>query len=551
MKTSENLIVLRVILGGFCILLFQFGKALYNLIIRLSVLFSLTSQMWWLFFFVMLVALLFFTLLLLTWTSLRGKMLSFGSWIIHLFPSSKKVLIVLIVFFAVAFSLLALMPIEVFFDMSVLRWFLYWIITIFVSMWVKRGWSNLEWLNILAGSLLITGSVYRIFQFLPDISTYPFSLSWSEGSRFYYASLFFSEKIYGMQVPPSTLHPTRYLMQAVPFFIETLPLWFHRLWQVLLWLGTLWGTAFLLKRRLKIKSPRWSWIIIFWAFLFVWQGPIYYHLLVMVMIILWGFNPKRFWLSLFIVIAASAWAGISRLNWFPVPGMLAATLYFLEKSKGQERIWKYLLPPALWVLVGTGVALVSQSLYILWSGNDPAQFASSFFSDLLWYRLFPNSTYSLGVLTGAILVSVPVVCVLVYRFQQFSRKPHLVRLLGISAILAVLLLGGLVVSVKIGGGSNLHNLDAYLAILLVVVAYFYFGQVAPILKKECNFPPNSVNLLLILIPVFITLSTSTHFMRFSKVVTAESLIKMQKNINRALVDGGEVLFISERQLLTI
>jgi hypothetical protein len=39
-------------------------------------------------------------------------------------------------------------------------------------------------------------------------------------------------------------------------------------------------------------------------------------------------------------------------------------------------------------------------------------------------------------------------------------------------------------------------------------------------------------------------------MRFSKVVTSDSLIKMQKNINRALVDGGEILFISERQLLS-
>jgi hypothetical protein len=39
--------------------------------------------------------------------------------------------------------------------------------------------------------------------------------------------------------------------------------------------------------------------------------------------------------------------------------------------------------------------------------------------------------------------------------------------------------GGLVVSVKIGGGSNLHNLDAYLALLLVTTLLINFNQLVP------------------------------------------------------------------------
>ena len=107
--------------------------------------------------------------------------------------------------------------------------------------------------------------------FLPDISVYPFSLGWSEASRYYYASLFFSEKIYGQNITPSTLHPTRYLLQSVPFIIDGLPLWFHRFWQVLLWLVGLFGSAFLLARRLKIPHRFWIWIFSMWVFLFLWQ----------------------------------------------------------------------------------------------------------------------------------------------------------------------------------------------------------------------------------------------------------------------------------------
>ena len=40
-------------------------------------------------------------------------------------------------------------------------------------------------------------------------------------------------------------------------------------------------------------------------------------------------------------------------------------------------------------------------------------------------------------------------------------------------ILLIFFAGGIVVSVKIGGGSNLHNMDAFLVFLLVAAVYFY------------------------------------------------------------------------------
>ncbi|MGD8732543.1 MAG: hypothetical protein PVH92_11735, partial [Anaerolineales bacterium] len=72
---------------------------------------------------------------------------------------------------------------------------------------------------VFSAVALAFGVLYRISIFSADISTYSFSLGWSEASRYYYASLFLSERIYGISVPPSVLHPTRYLIQAIPFLI--------------------------------------------------------------------------------------------------------------------------------------------------------------------------------------------------------------------------------------------------------------------------------------------------------------------------------------------
>ncbi len=141
-----------------------------------------------------------------------------------------------------------------------------------------------------------------------------------------------------VQVPPTVLHPSRYLMQAAPFLIPGSPIWLHRLWQVLLWIVMPLLTGYVLMRRLDISDRLQRWMVVAAVFLYLGIGPVYYHLLVPVVLILWGFhslpahsNKLRFAISLLVVLLASAWAGISRINWFPVPGSLAVTLILLEE----------------------------------------------------------------------------------------------------------------------------------------------------------------------------------------------------------------------------
>src|SRR4030042_3881399 len=95
----------------------------------------------------------------------------------------------------------------------------------------RQAWPRQSWGAALLLTTLGYGTAYKLASFIPDVSTYPFSLGWSEASRYYYASLWFSKQVYGLSVPPSVLHPSRYLLQSIPFLISGSSLWFSRFWQ--------------------------------------------------------------------------------------------------------------------------------------------------------------------------------------------------------------------------------------------------------------------------------------------------------------------------------
>jgi len=452
---------------------------------------------------------------------------------------------------------LAILPVVImgpagrFFEGLTMRLGMFWVLTwigAWLSLAVRPGGRVLARIPTAA---VLLGAFYQFATYLAGISSYPFTLGWSEASRYYYASLFLSQSIYGIQAAPSVLHPSRYLMQAVPFLIPNSPIWLHRLWQVVLWIGTSAGSGYLLARRLGIPRRHMRWIFVTWAGLFLLQGPVYYHLLVSVILVVWGFDPKRFWRSMIVVLAASVWAGISRINWIPVPGLLAVTLYLLETPTDASPWWRYGLRPALWVCVGGLVGLAAQATYIALSGNAASDFGSSFFSELLWYRLFPSQTFPLGILPATILASLPL-AIVIYRY--LARRPgsiDSIRILGVGAALGVLLGGGLVVSVKIGGGSNLHNLDAYVSLLLLVAAYAYFGRVeADHGDPSPTTSPAWLNALIGLIPMLFILGTGAPIESHDPTQTMTALDTIQARTAAAVQSGKDVLFVSERQLLT-
>ena len=116
----------------------------------------------------------------------------------------------------------------------------------------------------------------------------------------------------------------------------------------------------------------------------------------------------------------------------------------------------------------------------------------------------------------------------------------------------IFFVGGLVVSVKIGGGTNLHNMDAYLVLLLVLGLALAFGAYAPTASKSLSYFKIAPALLtaLLLMPVLLAVLSGEPLALPSRQISAEVLAQIQTAADEALAQGGDVLFISQRHLLT-
>lgn len=416
-----------------------------------------------------------------------------------------------------------------------------------------KALRRLDWHVAFAFVLLAQGFIYQTYGIFAITSANPFSMGYSEAGRHYYASMFFAEKLYGMELPLPFLHPSRYLLLSVPFLADGLPLWVHRFWQALLWFGLTLGASLSLARFSRTRG--WTFILFaVWAFLFFFQGAVYYHLHVMVILILAGVsikNPRR---SLVFILLASIWAGISRVNWFPVPSMLAIAIYILE-TPVNDRGWKYWLDPIIWGASGLVAALVSQFVYIQISGNaDVSAFGSSFTSDLIWSRLLPNETFPMGILPGILLVSAPLFVALYQMLRGKTSALHPLRWLALIAMLVVLFIGGAIVSTKIGGGGDLHNMDAYLVMLSVLAVAFWSGRVsaesAASPKGEAKPMWGKVGWSVVaaglLIPLGFAIRHIGFYPSFDKSIAEKDIQLLQETLE----NGGEILFITERQLIT-
>jgi len=439
-------------------------------------------------------------------------------------------------------------------EMPFVRIFFYVIFVLAGAVMLSVWKQDRTWAEMLPVSFLLLAAVYNAASYLPNVSTYPLALGWSETSRYYYSSTFFSESIYGQDLPWPHNHFSRYLMQAAPFFFPALPLWAHRLWQVMLQIVFPYFTGFVLSRRLKLGTRRETLLLTLWAGLFFFQGPVFYQMLVMVMLVLALFDSRRVWRSFIVVVLASIWAGFTRINWVPMPGLIAAALYFMERQvegRDTKAIASYLLPPALWVAVGGGVGWVTQNWYFLNSGLPREVIFGFIESELLWYRLWPNLSYRPGILPGILLVSGPGLVFVLLTVRGWKKRWHPLRLLGLGAMLLVLFVGGLVVSVKIGGGTNLHNLDAYLIVLLMVLVYLYYGKFVNACGEERPQRPAWFHLnLIVIIPALFAVLFGGQVAKLDFEMAERVLDRIQLYVDQAGAKEGEILFVTQRHLIT-
>lgn len=492
-------------------------------------------------------------LLSLTWSRYCERLLSFAEFPEYISPTGVGIGLVTVSI--MGFTVLFMLPF-VQSRISELGWMRFLILWSFslLGMWgIKLLRRETSWFVALLAIVLCQSTLHLLLVYWPRVTEYPFAMGWSETSRFYFPSLFLSEKVYGREYPWPILHPTLHLLLAPPYLFDA-PLWFHRFWQVAIRYLLVGAVVPVLLARLSIPGRATRWLVGLWMFLFLFMGPVYFHLTIPVILVLLGFSSTDDWRTWIVVILASIWCGWSRLNWYPMPGMIAAVLYLMEVPYRGKSVEGYLLKPALWFVIGTATAYAAQRAYIALSGiPDSGIFYTSLSSDLLWYRLWPNSSYFLGILPAAILASLPVWIVMIVVIRSRKKDWHPVRLVLIFVALLVLFLGGLVVSLKIGGGANLHNMDAYFSLLLIVFAYLVFARYKPEHEETARPVPLHWLLLLALIvmPAWSYLQFNIGFRNENPARTQNVLADLQRYVDQVHEQNKEILFITQRHLISM
>jgi hypothetical protein len=181
---------------------------------------------------------------------------------------------------------------------------------------------------------------------------------------------------------------------------------------------------------------------------------------------------------------------------------------------------------------------------------DPV-YGTALSQPLLWYRLLPSATNPLGVLPALVMAVGPLLGLLAWAVVRRALPWDRWVCLGSAAVLAAFLGVGLVASVKIGGGSNLHNLDMFL-ISLVLLAAMALMRLRSKANLRVGTLPEARQVLLVLcvaVPAWLTVRQGGPLVLPARA-NVEQALKQAREAIQAAADEGAVLFLDQRQLLT-
>ena len=410
------------------------------------------------------------------------------------------------------------------------------------------------WKRFTAGGIL-AAAVYGIALRLALVTDYPFKLGWSEGNRLWDYSLYFTRDHYtvvGGFEYPSYLAPGRHGLWGLPFLLPNVTIAAVRFWDALLWFvpSLMLGYAFFWPVRkwtdnLKLGS------LVLLTFLFINQGPIYAPLLISATVIAFGVHPEKPVRSLLLTALACFYAGMSRWTWFVAPALWSGLVCLLEAGpQKDQQWWQRAARPVVYGLAGLGGGFLSLAV----SGNSLLQSGENssiaYSQPLLWYRLFPNATYPLGVLPATLIAVGPLVGLLLWALLSKRLRWDWLQWFGAAGVLLSTLIVGIVISVKIGGGSNLHNLDMFLlSLLFTVVSGFRIVATRTDEPESLPLLARVLVMSLVFIPAWALYRTGAP-LQLPNEQTIRLALHDMNDIVYARANEGDVLFLDQRQLLT-
>ena len=418
-----------------------------------------------------------------------------------------------------------------------------------------------RWFLWFCAALVLGGLGLELYQYAGTVSNYPLTTYWSESNRIYSASLVYSLRIYGQQLQWPWLDPARSILDGLVLLLPGSQIWMFRFWLAFLSLGVTCLASIMIISRLGPISGKTlekcgllTAILIGWGILFFLQGPVYYHVLLGVVPVLWLFDRRKPARMLFVILAASAWEGLSRVNWFWMPAITAVLLYLLVTPVDGKKLFAYLKWPVLWLLAGASASGLTYWLFINVT-HYPVVFFNpqmryAFFSSKLW----PNSAFLLGLIPGMALVSFPLLLLIAPVMIKRFRSMHWLRSLLIVGILVVFFAGSTYVSRRAGGGYDLHNYDTFMVLFFITGLYAGLGCIVWEHAEEKftlpGFLPAFTLLLLLAVPFgFAVRNIHPAAPKLSRQQTTALLGDIQGILAKVEPSQGTVLFIDQRQLL--
>ena len=468
------------------------------------------------------------------------------------------------------------------------RLFVWFIVAITLAILLSKNEEKLISFSALLLSVLLSGTFFSLASIFSNATSYPFNLYWSDGNRLWDYSIMFGRELYNIpedQYIPVLISPGRQFLWGLPFLLPNTSIFVNRFWSafVLSIPYMILGWVTFKSRKKKI----WELLLLaLWTFLFLNQGPIYTPLVLSAILVTLAWE-RPLWLALPLVAFAGYYAELTRYTWEFAPTIWAGMLSLNgSKLKGERltlRDWARAIALAI---AGISIWYLYPIIQRAWQsrtnpvtglGNAVAGTVTSVQSEvsvqpLLWSRLFPNDTYPEGILGGLLIAILPLIIILFYLIKKKYWQPSLWQKLAIVGSLFPFLVVGLIISTKIGGGNNLHNLDMFLIALLFVAAIAWRNGGREWFSQPEKHPLwiKATLILLIAIPAIPSLSGMRPKISLSQAEieqvkiladtdTVETLPPSEE-INDAIWyirhaindwgDEGEILFIDQRQLLT-
>ncbi|MBI9045458.1 MAG: hypothetical protein JEZ06_13285 [Anaerolineaceae bacterium] len=420
----------------------------------------------------------------------------------------------------------------------------------------------IEW-NRLLTALILLGAVFTICNASRTAIDYPFRLHWSEGNRFYDYSLVFGQRIYDSEgvLPLGGLTGRgRSTIWGLPFIFDNVSIQFFRFWDELVYVvpGLVLGWIAIKKTEFR-KHFGFYFLFGCWAMLFLNQGPIYAPLILAAwLIVLTRYLPL--WIGFFIAALSGYYAEGSRFTWMFAPAIWAGLIAFVEINPiSIKQRWTRAITLTCGGLLGGFVIpnFITEVLHLDPSTTEnldvgifqPLSTLSR--QPLLWERLWPNPTFASGIVLGLLLAVGTVTVLFVISIRSELIKLDNWQKVAIAGCLIVLMSVGLVISVKIGGGSNLHNLDMFLITLFFMVVILLEGNVRKWVstKEKPTLPITILVLLSISLPYLPKFLNAHPIEVLDENIVEDYLIDVVDKVDDAKREG-DVLFIDQRQLLT-